>query len=212
MDQHKVTSWCFVAKKAVRTLSILKLSEATTTTNKEHGTPHKNPDLKWYKALSNASSYSSQLRSRLALGSGTGALPARETKRRVTTAHRHLDWLHVSTPVGMSSQTEEIIAASLTHMEKPSICKRPEGTRNYIKCGQKLDAIPMRGLCTRLGTSWQDVARPTSNSQPKSPATQANASPGWEAGSPEELNTKTQKPHDAIFLFERTSLSEQTVN
>ena len=56
----------------------------------------------------------------------------------------------------------------------------------------KIDAQPVGGLCRRLGTSSQDVARPTSNSLPEPPATQANASPGQAAGSPEESNTKTQ--------------------
>ena len=60
----------------------------------------------------------------------------------------------------------------------------------------------MGGHCTRLGTSSEDVARQTSNSLPDPPRTQRKASPGRAAGSPEESNTKTQKPHDAIFMFE----------
>ena len=57
--------------------------------------------------------------------------------------------------------------------ELPNICKCPEHSQNNLKYCQKLDAQPMGGLRTRLGTSSQDVATPTSNSSPESPATTA---------------------------------------
>ena len=56
----------------------------------------------------------------------------------------------------------------------------------------KLDAQPMGDLFSSLGTSSQDVARPTSNSLPEQPGTTAKASPGRAAGSPAESYTKTQ--------------------
>ena len=70
------------------------------------------------------------MRSWLLLAKGTGALPARETKRRVTTARRRLNWLRVSASVRTSSQTEEVIVASLTPMKDqiyatdPNIAKK----------------------------------------------------------------------------------------
>ena len=50
----------------------------------------------------------------------------------------------------------------------------------------------MGGLCTMLGTSSQDLARPTSISLPDPPGTQTRVSLGQAAGSAEVSNTKTQ--------------------
>ena len=55
----------------------------------------------------------------------------------------------------------------------------------------------MEGFATALGTSLQDVARPTSNSLPNPTDTQESLR--FQEGS----NTKTKYPHDAILLFER---------
>ena len=67
--------------------------------------------------LSKASSNSSRLRSWLLLEKGTGAIPDKGTQHRVTTARRRRTWLRVSASVRMSSQSTEIIAASLVPME-----------------------------------------------------------------------------------------------
>ena len=61
-----------------------------------------------------------------------------------------------------------------------------------MKYCQNLDAQPKGGLCTKLGTSSQDVARSASSSLPEPPGAQAKASPGGAVGSLEEPNTKTQ--------------------
>ena len=193
MDRHNETSWSLVALIAVAAGFLLKWSETTTTKLRSNqGTPQIYPHLKWYIPLPNTSSSSSRLRSRLALARGTGALPARGTKRRVTTVRRCLVWLSVSTSVGMSRPPEEIIAGSLTPMEKPNKYQSPERSQNIKQFCHKLEAKPMGGLCTRLGTSSQDVAHPTSNSLPDPPGTPAKASPGRSARLPEESNTKTQ--------------------
>ena len=102
--------------------------------------------------MSNASSNTSRLRLRLAPARGAGALPAKRPKRCVTTARQRLDWLPVSTSVGMLSPPEVIIAASLTPREISNIYEGPERSQNNIKLCHKLDAKPMGGLCTSLGT------------------------------------------------------------
>ena len=114
------------------------------------------------------------------------------TKRRVTTARRRLDGLRVSTSFGTTSQLKKIIKTSVTLMEIPSIYRRPERSQIKINVCHKLDAKHIGGLCTRLGTSSQNVARSTSISLPQTHGTQANASPGWATGFPGESNTKTQ--------------------
>ena len=138
------------------------------------------------------------------MANGTGALPARGTKGRVTTGRRRLNWLCDSTSsIGMSSQPEEITAGSLVPMNYQKIFKCPEPSQNNMRYCHKVDAQPMEDLFPRLGTSSQDVTRPTSNSFPEPPGTKTTASPGWAAGSPQEPNTKTQKLNDAIFLYRR---------
>ena len=59
--------------------------------------------------------------------------------------------------------------------------------------------------------SFLDVEGPTRNSVPELYGTQRTFFSGRLTGSPEESNTKTQKPHDAIFMYRRalsTSLCE----
>ena len=56
----------------------------------------------------------------------------------------------------------------------------------------KVDAQSMVDLFLTLGTSPQDIARPTSNSLSEQPGTTAKASSGQAAGSPAESYTKTQ--------------------
>ena len=56
----------------------------------------------------------------------------------------------------------------------------------------KLDAQPMGDLFSGLGTSSQDVARPSSNSFPQQPGTTAKTPSGRAAGSAAESYTKTQ--------------------
>ena len=51
--------------------------------------------------------------------------------------------------------------------------------------------------------SSSDVDRPTKNSVPELHETPHIISSGRLSGSPEESNTKTQKPHDAIFTYRR---------
>ena len=51
--------------------------------------------------------------------------------------------------------------------EKPNICKCPKHSQNNMEYCHKLDAQPMGGLSTRLGTSSHDVACPNSNSLPE---------------------------------------------
>ena len=46
-----------------------------------------------------------------------------------------------------------------------------------------------------------DVEHPNTNSVPELHGKPHTISSGWIEGSPEESNTKTQKPHDAIFMF-----------
>ena len=53
--------------------------------------------------------------------------------------------------------------------EIPRIFNCPEHSRNNIRYCHKLDAQPMGDLSSRLGTSSQNVARPTSNSFPEQP-------------------------------------------
>ena len=48
--------------------------------------------------------------------------------------------------------------------------------------------------------SSSDVEHPTTNSTPELYGTPRTITSGRLAGSPEESNTKTQKPHDAIFM------------
>ena len=116
--RHKITSKCLVALMWVTAGSLLKWSETTSTGNDgNHGTPQEYLLLKWYISLSKPSSSSFRLRSWLLLAKGTGALPARETKRRVTTARRRLNWLRVSASVRTSSQPEEVVVASLTPLK-----------------------------------------------------------------------------------------------
>ena len=59
-----------------------------------------------------------------------------------------------------------------------TILKCPKYSQNNIRYCQKLDAQPMGDLFSRLGTSSQDVARPTSNSLPEPPGITAKASAG----------------------------------
>ena len=111
---------------------------------------------------------------------GTGkrhcALPARGTKRRVTTARGRLDWLRVSASVGMSrTQPKQYEILSQTWCTTHG--------RTLFKAGYLIAGFRTPNLNFASGT-------------------QANASPGWAAGSPAESNTKTQYLHDAIFLFE----------
>ena len=74
---------------------------------------HENhPDLKHYKSVSNASYKSCPLRSWLPFGIGSGALPARGTKRRVTAARQRMAWLLVSASVEMPPPREQTTAAS----------------------------------------------------------------------------------------------------
>ena len=56
-------------------------------------------------------------------------------------------------------------------------------SQNNMRYCHKLDAQPMGDLFSRLGTSSQDVARPTSNSFPEQPVLTAKASSGQAAGS-----------------------------
>ena len=51
--------------------------------------------------------------------------------------------------------------------------------------------------------SSSDAERPTTNSVPELHGTPHTISLGRLAGSPEESNTKTQKPDDAIFIEKR---------
>ena len=52
-------------------------------------------------------------------------------------------------------------------------------------------------------TSSSDIARPTRNPVPEPHGQSRIISSGQTAGSPEESNTKTQQPHDAIFMYKR---------
>ena len=62
--------------------------------------------------------------------------------------------------------------------EIPYICECPEHSQINMKYCHKLDAQPMGGLFTRLGTLSQDVARPNSSSLSSPPGTTAEAVPG----------------------------------
>ena len=155
-----------------------------------HWTPQKCSYLKGYIPLSEASSNNSRLRSWLLLERGTGALPARGTERRVTIALRRPNWLRVSASVGMSSQPQEIKAASLMPMKYQIYATVPNIAKILWNFVTTLDAQAVGGLLTRLGTSSQEVAHPNSIPLPEPHRTTAKASPGWTEGSPEELNTK----------------------
>ena len=52
--------------------------------------------------------------------------------------------------------------------------------------------------------SFSNVERPTTNSVPELYETLRTISSGQSTGSPEESNSKTQKPHDGIFMNWRT--------
>ena len=54
-------------------------------------------------------------------------------------------------------------------------------------------------------TSLSDATRPTTNSVPGLQGTSQFVSSGRTAGSPEESNTSTQHPHDAIFMYKRAA-------
>ena len=49
--------------------------------------------------------------------------------------------------------------------------------------------------------SSPDVERPTTNSAQELHGTPRTISSEWLIGSPEESNTETQKPRDAIFMY-----------
>ena len=51
--------------------------------------------------------------------------------------------------------------------------------------------------------SSSDVEKPTTNSDTELHGTTHTISSGQKAGSPEESNSKIQKPHDAIFMYRR---------
>ena len=54
--------------------------------------------------------------------------------------------------------------------------------------------------------SSHDVVRPTSNSVLEQPGTKESLMSGGTAGSPDESNAKTQRPHDA-FIVNRLALN-----
>ena len=82
-----------------------------------HGTPQNYPPSEKIHPL--VGGLLQQLSTALAAGTarGTEAVPARGTKLRVTISRRRLNWLRVSALVGMSSQSEEIMATSLMPMK-----------------------------------------------------------------------------------------------
>ena len=67
----------------------------------------------------------------------------------------------------------------------------------------KLDGISMGAPVEAPTASSSEVEHPTTNSVPELHGTPQTISSGRVAVSPEESNTKTQKPHDAIFMYKR---------
>ena len=65
----------------------------------------------------------------------------------------------------------------------------------------KLDGISMGAHVEAPTASSSDVESPNTNSVPELYVTPHILSSGRLAGSPEESNTETQKPHDAIFMW-----------
>ena len=60
------------------------------------------------------------------------------------------------------------------------------------------------GACTMAPTpSSPDVMHPTADSVPEQPGAHESLNAGRPAGSPDESNTKTQQPHDALFMNRR---------
>ena len=55
--------------------------------------------------------------------------------------------------------------------------------------------------------SSSDVEHPITNSVPELYGTPRTISSERLTGSPEESNTKTQKPHDAIFMYRRALIT-----
>ena len=127
-----------------------------------------------------------------ATGKSTGTLPAKGTKGRVTTARRSASTLASCLNFNRNITTRRNHSSFTNAYEIPKVLKCPEQSQNNIRQCRKLDAQPMKDLFSRLGSSSQDVARPTSNSLPQPPRTTAKASTGRAAGSTEESNTKTQ--------------------
>ena len=127
IDRHNVTNWCTVALIGVTSGSLLKCSETTNTRNEEQSwnDTKKNQHPKWFLEWSKASAKNSRLRSRLVLARGTGTVPEKGIKRCVTTARRRLNWNRASASVGMSSQPQKIVAASLTPMKYQPYAKIP---------------------------------------------------------------------------------------
>ena len=67
----------------------------------------------------------------------------------------------------------------------------------------KLDGNSMAAPVEAPTASLSDVECPTASSVPELHGTPHTISSGQLAGSPEETNTKPQKPHGAVFIYRR---------
>ena len=147
--RHNVTNCCSVALMGVTAVWLLNCFETTSTRIEEQSrNATKYPHLKRYVRMLTASSNSSRLRWRLVLATGTGAIPARRTKRRVTTALRRLNWFRVSTSVGISSQLEELLTASLMPLKYQTNANVPNKAKTIWKIVTNL-----------MHNSWEDSVR-----------------------------------------------------
>ena len=140
------------------------------------------------------------------------APPANGTRLLVTTMWRPLNCPSVSTPVDTSSfpETPGIVSASP---------KNNQGMNHWydknLQCrieSNQLSRTAVRGLFwarfVRLfcfPTSSSEVGAPSSNSEPDTSVRGNPGSVAWTTGSPERLYTKTQQPHEVIFMFQRAA-------
>ena len=161
---------------------------------------------------SNARSNSSLLRPLLWTASRASCwdLPTNGTRLLVTTMWRPLNCPSVSTPVDTSSfpDTPGIVSASTRNNteNEPLIWKN---LQCWIESNQ-LSRTAVRGLFGARfvwlfflsASSSAEVGAPTSNSEPDTSARDNSGSSPWTTGSPERLYTKTQQPHEVIFILE----------
>ena len=204
MDRHGITSWCPVSLMGVTAGSVLKWCETTTKRDEEPSCNATKTILIWKGTYHYTySSNSSRLRSWFPPGTRT---EGKSSKRDQTTCHYCMP---ASALTPRFNFGWDVITPRWNRNGWPNIYKissiyyRPERSQNKCEFCYTLDLKSMGGLCAMLGTSSQDVAHPISSSLPDPHGMQAKQSPGRATSSPEELNTKTQKPHNATFMFER---------
>ena len=163
--------------------------------------PHLNSSLPSSKACSNTSLLCSRLRN----PTGPCSWPDEGTKRCVMTACFRLLLCLTSASVDTSPSPEK-------HGTTPAAHGKSNHHKRSLICQNRAQ------WCYKLGLNlaeqnwteqtWStacssEVEHPTTNSVPELHGTTLTIFSGRLAGSPEESNTKRQKPHDAVFMYRR---------